>query len=53
MEEVSALRLLHPTASSVLFRAGWFSISVAKKKIIKGQSGFLDELAQILKANQK
>jgi predicted NUDIX family NTP pyrophosphohydrolase len=30
-------------------RAGWFSISVAKEKIIKGQSGFLDELSQILK----
>jgi predicted NUDIX family NTP pyrophosphohydrolase len=34
-------------------RAGWFSISVAKEKIIKGQSGFLDELAQILKTNQE
>ncbi len=30
-------------------RAGWFSMSVAKEKITKGQSGFLDELAQILK----
>ena len=30
-------------------RAGWFSISVAKEKIIKGQMGFLDELTQILK----
>lgn len=30
-------------------RAGWFSVSVAKEKIIKGQSGFLDELTQILK----
>jgi predicted NUDIX family NTP pyrophosphohydrolase len=30
-------------------RAGWFSISVAKDKIIKGQSSFLDELTQILK----
>jgi predicted NUDIX family NTP pyrophosphohydrolase len=30
-------------------RADWFSISVAKEKIIKGQSGFLDELIQILK----
>jgi predicted NUDIX family NTP pyrophosphohydrolase len=30
-------------------RAGWFSISVAKEKILKGQSGFLDELIQILK----
>jgi predicted NUDIX family NTP pyrophosphohydrolase len=30
-------------------RAGWFSISVAKEKIIKGQSGFVDELVRILK----
>jgi predicted NUDIX family NTP pyrophosphohydrolase len=30
-------------------RAGWFSISVAKEKILKGQSGFLDELIQVLK----
>jgi predicted NUDIX family NTP pyrophosphohydrolase len=30
-------------------RAGWFSISVAKEKIIKGQSGFLDELTKIIK----
>lgn len=30
-------------------QAGWFSISVAKEKIIKGQLGFLDELIQILK----
>jgi len=30
-------------------RADWFSISVAKEKIIKGQSGFLDELTQILR----
>lgn len=30
-------------------RAGWFSISVAKEKIIKGQTGFLDGLTQILK----
>jgi predicted NUDIX family NTP pyrophosphohydrolase len=30
-------------------RAGWFSISVAEEKIIKGQIGFLDELTQILK----
>jgi predicted NUDIX family NTP pyrophosphohydrolase len=29
-------------------RAGWFSISVAKEKIIKGQIGFLDELTKIL-----
>ena len=30
-------------------RAGWFSIPAAREKIIKGQSGFLDELTQILK----
>jgi predicted NUDIX family NTP pyrophosphohydrolase len=30
-------------------RAGWFSIPDAKKKIIKGQSGFVDELVRILK----
>jgi len=30
-------------------RAGFFSFLVAKEKIIKGQSGFLDELTQILK----
>jgi predicted NUDIX family NTP pyrophosphohydrolase len=30
-------------------RAGWFSISAAREKIIKGQSGFLDELTQILR----
>jgi predicted NUDIX family NTP pyrophosphohydrolase len=30
-------------------RAGWFSMLAAKEKIVKGQSGFLDELIQILK----
>ena len=30
-------------------RADWFSLPVAKEKIIKGQVGFLDELNQILK----
>ncbi len=30
-------------------RAGWFTLPGAKEKIIKGQSGFLEELAQILK----
>jgi predicted NUDIX family NTP pyrophosphohydrolase len=30
-------------------RAGWFSISAARERIIKGQSGFLDELTQILR----
>ena len=28
-------------------RAGWFSIPVAKQKIVKGQAAFLDELNQI------
>jgi len=30
-------------------RADWFVIPAAKEKIIKGQSGFLDELSQILR----
>jgi predicted NUDIX family NTP pyrophosphohydrolase len=30
-------------------RADWFVIQTAKEKIIKGQSGFLEELTQILK----
>lgn len=34
-------------------RADWFSISAAKEKIIKGQSGFLAELSKILKTNQE
>lgn len=34
-------------------RAEWFSISVAKNKINKGQVGFLDELASDLKATSK
>ncbi len=29
-------------------RAGWFTIAVAKEKIIKGQLGFIDELYQTL-----
>jgi len=29
-------------------RASWFPIPAARKKILKGQSGFLDELTQIL-----
>jgi predicted NUDIX family NTP pyrophosphohydrolase len=29
-------------------RAGWFSVPVAKEKIIKGQSGFLEELTQVV-----
>jgi predicted NUDIX family NTP pyrophosphohydrolase len=34
-------------------RAGWFSISVAKGKINKGQVRFLDELASNLQATSK
>jgi len=34
-------------------RAGWFTIAVAKEKIVKGQAGFIDELHQILTAAQK
>lgn len=30
-------------------RAGWFTIKEAKVKIIKGQAGFLEELAEILR----
>jgi predicted NUDIX family NTP pyrophosphohydrolase len=30
-------------------RGGWFSIPVAREKIIKGQEGFIDELHQILR----
>jgi predicted NUDIX family NTP pyrophosphohydrolase len=30
-------------------RAGWFSFSLAKEKILKGQLGFLEEVIQILK----
>ena len=29
-------------------RAGWFSVPVAKEKIIKGQSGFFEELIQVV-----
>ena len=32
-------------------RAAWFTISVAKKKIIKGQTGFIDEFYQIIVDN--
>ena len=30
-------------------RAGWFTLEEAKVKIIKGQAGFLEELAKIMK----
>jgi len=29
-------------------RAGWFSVPVAKEKIVRGQSGFLEELTQVV-----
>jgi len=29
-------------------RAQWFTIPVAKQKLLKGQAGFLEELCQIL-----
>ncbi len=29
-------------------RAGWFTLEVAREKIIKGQQGFMDELSQVL-----
>jgi predicted NUDIX family NTP pyrophosphohydrolase len=32
-------------------RAAWFTISVAKKKISKGQTGFIDEFYQIIVDN--
>jgi predicted NUDIX family NTP pyrophosphohydrolase len=32
-------------------RAGWFTISIAKKKSTKGQIGFIDELCQLLADN--
>jgi predicted NUDIX family NTP pyrophosphohydrolase len=34
-------------------RAGWFSIAEAKKKILKGQAGFLQELTKILGYEEK
>jgi len=29
-------------------RAEWFSLSLAREKILKGQAGFLDQLEQLL-----
>jgi predicted NUDIX family NTP pyrophosphohydrolase len=34
-------------------KAGWFDIELAKKKIIKGQIGFIDKLIEILDCAQK
>ncbi len=34
-------------------RAGWFTLPVAREKILKGQVGFLDELHRILKGETK
>ena len=29
-------------------RAGWFTIDIAKKKLLKGQVGFIEELCTLL-----
>lgn len=34
-------------------KAGWFDIELAKKKIIKGQIGFIDKLIEIINRSQK
>lgn len=34
-------------------KAGWFDIELAKKKIIKGQIGFIDKLIEITNCSQK
>lgn len=34
-------------------KAGWFEVEIAKKKIIKGQIGFIDKLIEILNYTQK
>lgn len=34
-------------------KAGWFDIELAKKKIIKGQIGFIDKLIAIINCSQK
>ena len=33
-------------------RAGWFSLKQAKKKILKGQVGFIDELCSLVKCEK-
>lgn len=33
-------------------KAGWFDIELAKEKIIKGQTGFLDKLSEIIGSSQ-
>lgn len=30
-------------------RAGWYSTNIAKKKLLKGQAGFIEELCELLK----
>ena len=34
-------------------KAGWFDIELAKRKIIKGQLGFLDRLIEVINHSQK
>ncbi len=34
-------------------KAGWFDIELARKKIIKGQIGFIDKLTEIINYSQK
>jgi len=34
-------------------RAGWFSIEKAREKIIRGQTGFIDELEKIMGINEE
>ena len=34
-------------------KAGWFDIELAKRKIIKGQIGFIDKLTQVINYPQK
>ena len=34
-------------------KAGWFDIELAKKKIIKGQIGFIDKLIEVINHSQK
>ena len=34
-------------------RAGWFSIEKAREKIIRGQTGFIDELEKIMEINEE
>src|SRR5674476_1302592 len=46
----SSVKIVHVWA---LEKAGWFDIELAKKKIIKGQIGFIDKLIEIINCSQK